>query len=209
VDITIPADQRLSRPGIREHRTVSLEPDERMVLGGLPVTAPGRTLLDMTVEVGSRELEAMVARAQRAELLDRDALVALLDRYRGRGGIAALRAVLATPEGPALTRSEAEARFLELVRRAGLPAPRSNVKLGRYEIDFLWSDERIAVEVDGFRYHSSRSRFEGDRRKDAWLTARGIRVIRLSWRQIVESAVPTIVQVGQALAKVSLRDTSI
>ncbi len=201
VDITIPADRNVLRPGIRVHRTASLDPDERMVVGGVPITTPGRTLMDMTVKVGIRELETMVARAQRAEILDEDRLFAMLERYRGRPGIAALRAVMEIPGGPAMIRSEAESRFLALVRKAGLPTPRANLKVGRYELDFFWPHERIAVEVDGYGYHSSRTRFEGDRRRDAWLNARGFKVIRLSWRQIVESPVPTIVQVGQALAK--------
>ena len=104
-----------------------------------------------------------------------------------------------------MTRSEAEMRFLELVRRAGLPPPEVNVRLGRYEIDVLWRAEGIAVEVDGFRYHASRPRFEGDRRRDSWLLARGIKVIRLSWRQITDEAVATAVQVGQALTRAGER----
>ena len=99
-----------------------------------------------------------------------------------------------------LTRSEAEDRFLALVRGAGLPTPSANVPVGPYEIDFFWVSEGIAVEVDGYRGHSTRPRFEGDRRKDAWLLARGVKVIRLSWRQIVHEAMGTAVLVGQALA---------
>ncbi len=104
-----------------------------------------------------------------------------------------------------MTRSEAELRFLELIRRAGLPAPAVNVTFGRYEIDFLWRAQGIAVEVDGFRYHASRLRFEGDRRRDSWLLAHGIQVIRLSWRQITDDAVATAVQVGQALTRAEVR----
>ena len=49
----------------------------------------------------------------------------------------ALRALLTEPS---LTRSEAERRLLALVRAAGLPPPRTNTPIGRYEVDFLWPE---------------------------------------------------------------------
>lgn len=201
VDVKLASGNRGRRPGIRVHRVVRLEVAERTVLEGIPITTPAQTLTDLAGSIGSRELERAVARAEREGLVDRGALSSLVERHRGRRGMPALRAVLEARGGPALTRSEAEARFLALVREAGLPMPAVNVPLGRYEIDFLWRDEGIAVEVDGFRHHSSRPRFEGDRRKDAWLLAAGIKVVRLSWRQIADEGVATAVQVAQALAR--------
>jgi very-short-patch-repair endonuclease len=69
------------------------------------------------------------------------------------------------------------------------------------EIDFLWRAEGIAVEVDGYRYHSSRSRFESDRRRTAYLAAHGIQVIPVTWRQIVDEGTATVVQLGGALLR--------
>lgn len=201
VDISIAGGNRGRRPGIHLHRVVVLELSDRTVRDRLPLTTPERTLADLAGVVGSGELERAVARAERDGLVDRESLEALLVRLRGRAGIPALRAVLRADKGPALTRSEAESRFLAVVREARLPVPELNVSVGRYEIDFLWRDEGLAVEVDGFRHHSSRPRFEGDRRKDAWLMARGIKVVRLSWRQISDDRMATAVQVGQALAR--------
>ncbi|MEQ9398318.1 MAG: DUF559 domain-containing protein [Longimicrobiales bacterium] len=201
VDITVPGADRGRRPGVRAHRAAALAPVERTEVEGVPVTTAARTLLDLAGEVGSGELERMVARARRAELTDRSEWPALLSRHRGRRGVAVLRSILSTPGGPALTRSEAESRFLELVRGAGLSVPASNIRIGRYEVDFLWARERLAVEVDGFRYHRSRQRFETDRRKDAWLLGRGVTVLRLSWRQITGEPLATAAVVGQALAR--------
>ena len=99
-----------------------------------------------------------------------------------------------------VTRSAAEDRFLALVREARLPAPRTNARFGPYELDFYWPDERVAVEIDGFRHHSSRPRHEGDRRKDTWLRSRGITPVRLTWKQITVDRTATVVQVGQVLA---------
>jgi very-short-patch-repair endonuclease len=59
------------------------------------------------------------------------------------------------------------------------------VAFGPYELDLFWPEEGVAIEIDGREHHSSRPRFEGDRRKDNWLRAR--------------DATATAVQVGQIL----------
>lgn len=201
VDISVEGANRGHRPGIRVHRVTCLRPDERTVLHGIPITTPGRTLIDLAPVVATNQLEGMLARADRHGLVDREGLRKLLARHPRRPGVPALKAILELHKAPAFTRSEAESRFLQLARRAGLPRPDTNVTIGQYEIDFLWRAEGVAVEVDGYRYHSSRSSFEGDRRRDAWLLARGVKVVRLSWRQITEDAIATAVLVGQALAR--------
>jgi very-short-patch-repair endonuclease len=201
VHILVTEGNRGRRPGIRVHRVARLEPDERTIRDHIPITTPGRTLVDLAGMLGSGELERAVARAERAGLLDRDALSRLVRRYPARRGIDMLRTILERQGGPSLTRSEAEARFLELVRKARLPAPDTNVKIGRYEIDFYWRAQRVAVEVDGYRYHASRRRFERDRRKDGWLLSQGITTMRLSWGQLVDDGMATVAQVAQALAR--------
>ncbi len=200
VDVSVPGD-RGRRRGIRAHRIEPLLPDERTVRAGIPVTAPARTLLNLATASGRSELEIAVARAEREGLVHVGELEALLARRGGHAGSRALRDVLDTAGGPALTRSAAEARFLALVRDARLPSPEANVSVGRYEIDFLWRPAGIAVEIDGFRYHGTRLDFERDRRRDAELLAAGIAVVRLTWRQLTEEPLATIAQLAQALAR--------
>lgn len=199
VDVAVPHGHDRRRPGIRVHRIGGLGPEEWTRRSGIPVTAPARTLLDFAGVAGRRELERAVARAERERLLSRAELLALVVDAGGRRGIATLRAVLGVGGGPMLTRSEAEAEFLALIRKARLPAPEANVRIEGYEVDFLWRAERIAVEIDGYRYHASRSSFERDRRRAAHLAAHGIQVIPLTWRQVVDDGVATAVQLGQAL----------
>lgn len=182
-----------------------MEDDERTSLRGIPITASGRTLVDLASVIGCRDLERAVARAERERLIDGEELPALIARYKGRPGAPMLRAVLAAGSGPLLTRSEAEAEFLMLVRKARLPTPEANVAIEGFEIDFLWRAEGIAVEVDGYRYHSSRPRFESDRRRMTYLAAHGISVISLTWRQIVDEGMATAVQLGQALLRAQRR----
>ena len=82
--------------------------------------------------------------------------------------------------GPRLSRSPPERRLLRAIRDAGLPEPETNVMVGRWEVDFLWRDAGLAVEVDAYSTHSSPRAFERDRRKDADLAARGLMVQRFS-----------------------------
>ena len=132
-------------------------------------------------------------------------LGAVLERHRGRAGVRRLRAVLAAEVGPALTDSEAEEHFLSVVDRGGLARPEVNVPVAGYRVDFLFRAQRLAVEIDGYRYHSSRPRFESDRRRAACLAGRGIQVVSLTWRQVVEDPVRTAVQFAQALARAEER----
>jgi len=94
---------------------------------------------------------------------------------------------LLEPE-PARVRSEAEARFLTLCRRAGVAAPEVNRRIeaaGRsFEADFAWPVPRIIVEIDGCGFHGGRSRANGDRDRDQLLAIAGWRVHRFTADQL-------------------------
>jgi very-short-patch-repair endonuclease len=182
VDVTAPGQPR-PRGRITLHRK-HLDAREVRRREGVPVTAPARTLLDVAGLISRRDLEQAVEEAQVLKLVTPQALARTTGR--GRQGSAALKAVLDLQQEPSMTRSEAEARLLELVRAAGLPAPETNARVLGYEVDFLWRKHKLVVEVDGFAFHSTRQAFERDRRRDAQLQAAGYRVIRFSYVQIVD-----------------------
>lgn len=200
VHVTVPGGGRRNREGIVIHRSVALGVDERTTVHGIPTTAPSRTIADVAGMLGARELERVLATAERERLMEWTELAGLPDRYPRRAGMGMLRALVRKEAGPHFTRSEAERRCLELLRRSGLSRPQANVPVGPYELDLYWPDEGVAIEIDGYAHHRSRPRFEGDRRKDAWLRARGIEVIRLTWRQIVRDPTATAVLIGQVFA---------
>jgi very-short-patch-repair endonuclease len=82
------------------------------------------------------------------------------------------------------TRSDLERLFLRICREHGIPKPEANVRIGPYEVDFLWRAERLVVEVDGWKYHSSRHAFEADRARDRDLGRRGFVVMRFVDREL-------------------------
>jgi very-short-patch-repair endonuclease len=177
----------------------ALDPRDIRKLGGIPITSPARTILDLAAVVRRRELEQALAEAYARRLARRSELASLLARRSSRPGTHALRALLEDGT-PALTRSQAEERLLALIRAAELPQPEVNIRIGRHEVDFVWRDQRLIVEVNGFRFHSSRSAFERDRRRDAELGTLGFRVMRVTWRQIVNEPEALVARLAAALA---------
>jgi very-short-patch-repair endonuclease len=164
-----------------------------------------RTILDVAPGMTPRQLERVLARAERSQLLNTDELRERVRVEGGRRGIRRIRALLRSTTPMAFTRSQAEERFLQLLRTAGIPEPECNVRVGRRELDFLWRDHRVAVEVDGFAFHASRHSFEGDRARDFDLGADGVEVRRVTWRQIDQEPFAVVRRLAATLTRAELR----
>jgi very-short-patch-repair endonuclease len=207
-EVTVPFSRLVRRPSIRVYRARYLEPgggagdaaDQATTAHGIPVTSPGRTLVDLAAVLPTRDLEEAVARAARNGLVTLDALAALVDRHRGLPGIGTLAEVLGRDGGPAFTRSELERRFVDQVRRFGLPSPRFNVEVAGYEVDCWFAAERLVVELDGRAYHRSWRSQKNDRRRDRDLAGQGIQVVRVTWDELAREPDKTMAGVIQALA---------
>jgi very-short-patch-repair endonuclease len=98
------------------------------------------------------------------------------------------------------TRSELEFRFLSLCRKYHLPAPDVNVRIDSLLVDFVWPNERLIVETDGYRYHRGRTAFEEDRSRDLRLRTLGYNVIRLTHRQVVDRPEDVVAALRKALS---------
>ena len=159
--VTVPGEGK-SRRAIQVHRSRTLRPSHMTRRLGIPVTTPSRTLADLRRTLPPKRFAAALREAEFLGLpLEPD-----LD-----------------PDG---TRSEMEALFLGLCRRHRLPKPEVNVRIGGHDVDFLWPDRRLAVEVDGWHSHRTRSAFEEDRARDLKLKLLGFEVVRFTWRQLTE-----------------------
>jgi very-short-patch-repair endonuclease len=117
-------------------------------------------------------------------VIDGRDLEAVLRRAGGRRGAGRLRAVLEDWTEPPFTRREAERLLAEIIEGAGLPKPSFNCWVAGYEVDVHWPDHGLVVEFDSWEFHRTRRAFEQDRVRDADLGDVGLRVIRLTWRQL-------------------------
>jgi very-short-patch-repair endonuclease len=169
--VTVQGRDARSRAGLRVHRSASLD---AAVHNGLRLTTPTRTLHDLAPLLPQHELDRAVEEAVIRGLATPEAL---------QTRPALRRATMVEPQ---ITRSEAERRLRALIRAARLPRPVTNVKVAGWEVDAFWPAHKLVVEVDGFAFHGNRAAFERDRRKDAALVAAGYRVIRITWRQLVD-----------------------
>lgn len=201
VDVTVVGRYVRSRPGIRVHRVQRLDPREVRPHDDLVATSPARALLEIAPDLKLRELERALDEGVVRNMTTVEEVRQVLERNPGRPGCASLHALVAGERRSTLTDSVAAERFLALIRRAHLPAPEVDVWLGRHRVDFLWRAEKVVVEVDGYKFHSSRSRFERDRAKDGELTAAGFIVIRVTWRQLEEEPEAVLARVVMTLAR--------
>jgi very-short-patch-repair endonuclease len=200
VDVTITQGRAGRRPGIRVHRPTALPPCDVVLKHGLMVTTPARTLVDLAASTTRAELERLTEEAQVQRLASPAELLAVIARGTGRPGVRRMRSVVDSIDEPLFTRSEAEKRLRALCRSAALPLPRMNVKRAGWEVDAVWDVQRLVVEVDGYKFHSTRAKFERDRRKDADLTLAGYRVLRITWRRLTRESPQVIAILSAALS---------
>ena len=196
IDVTTPGRQARSRQGIRAHRT-AVDGRDRRTRHRLPVTSPSLTVLDLAATDGELAGEAL-NEALLHRLTSEAEMRALLDRRSGHPGSGVMRRILAEGGGD-FSRQAGEKALRALIRDAGLPKPRRNVGAHGHELDFFWPELRLNVEMDGYRWHSTRARLNRDRRRDAELTARGITVLRFAYDQLEEPQ-RVVAQLAAAIA---------
>jgi hypothetical protein len=133
-----------------------------------------------------RPLERAVEQSLVLRLFDLGALHEALDAHPTRVAAATLAAIVArVADEPALTRSEAEALFLDLCDTYAIERPAVNSSVEDLTVDVVWRARRVVVEIDGHRYHGTHAAFERDRARDARLTVAGYRVVRFTYRRLV------------------------
>jgi very-short-patch-repair endonuclease/predicted transcriptional regulator of viral defense system len=198
IDVTIVGNRR-SREGVRLHRVRALDPRDITTHENLQITTPARALIDFASQAGTSELADGFGEARAKRLVTDARLNAALRRApQNHPGAAIVRAMLR--EGGTYDRSKAERLMRRLCRQAELPQPITNIMLHDHLVDFLWPDQRLIVEVDGYGTHGNRQAFESDRRRDQIHTAAGYVVVRITWSQLQDESVAVAVRIAQALA---------
>ena len=179
--VTVPRRMR-GRNGVVVHRAAH---PEGTVYRGIPVTSPLQTLADFAADASDHELRGAVAAVQQTRLLRAEHVPELRARARGKRGGAALGAILDAGVSP--SRSRSEARVSRHLRAAGLRDPEVNVRVLGHEVDFLWREEKVILEIDTYDFHADVVAFERDRARDLELENAGYQVIRATEEQVPQA----------------------
>lgn len=191
VELIVPRNRRRALPGII-HRPIALPAGDVTSVDAIPVTTVARTLIDVAGVVPRELLEEALDDALRRKLVSIPRLRWRLQETARMGtpGAAALKALIdARASGEAVPQSVFESRLLRLLRKAGLPEPalqheiRDNGRLVAV-VDFAYPNARLAIEAEGYRWHSGRARFERDLARRNALTGLGWRVIHVAWSDL-------------------------
>lgn len=175
--------------GVTVHRATLLVADDITVVDGFPATTPARTVVDLAATTHPVLLERMLDRCDPLEV------DACLDRIgtASRRGTRPLRAMLDARIGG---ESPLEQLWLRRLRRVGLPSPVLGYQLVVGDrvlvLDMAWPEHRVALEVDGWSTHGTRTQFDRDRERDLLATRAGWRVLRVTSRTPVREVVATL-----------------
>jgi len=191
-------------PGVRRHHIPPPSGGEVAEHDLVPCTSPARTIVDLAGGVGEGSLRRTIEQAAVLQLLDVAEIDAILLGPRRRGSSCLRRILKDWRRYPELRlRSRMEARLLPLLSQGGLPIPGCNemLRIGEqsFEIDFLWRQQRLAVETDGGRFHDNPSAQARDLERNRALAGAGFRVLRLRWEELRDRPEVTIAKIGRLL----------
>jgi hypothetical protein len=169
------------------HSTDDLPREDRRVVGGVPVTSPARTVIDLARDLPLHAAEdvldrAIVRRLTNFTILERRAREL---RSPSRGGCAVVLRLLAQRNpNMADVRNGWEAAVLRGLRQMGIAVPEPDhpvfVDGRRRYLDFAWPDKMVALEFDGFDPHSGRRVFDDDRERQNALVDAGWKIFRVT-----------------------------
>ena len=190
-EVTAVTERRVR--GVVTHRARRQENAlDASVWRGVPVTSVPRTLVDLAGKLPGGPLARACHEAIVRHRLQPVQVEALLRRRPSSRGAERLRQVLVGDERVLL--SKLEAGFLAMLRAAGLPLPETNRRAGTHWVDCRWPDRRLTVELDSYRFHSSRRAWEQDRRREREARARGDDFRRFVYADVFETPALTVAE---------------
>jgi very-short-patch-repair endonuclease len=199
LEITIPTRRRVRLAGVRVHNTELPTAADITRQHGIPVSSPARTLRDLTAVVPSWVVEHAVDEALSRKLTSLAQLRRVAEPLQGRGRsrCTVMRDILdRRSEAVEPGESPQEHRLARLLVREGLPRPvqQHQVRLGSrtVRIDLAYPDARVAIEYDGWEFHSTRSAFDADRARANDLVLLGWDVLRFTSASSDSAIVETV-----------------
>lgn len=194
VEVTVPRNSHgRSKEGSRVRRR-DLSDVDVIERRGLAVTALPLTVVEAAARRGGGS-KVMDTGLQRHTTLG--ALWTAHLRNRGRHGSPAARRLLQGADDGA--RSEAERLLGRLMRAARITGWATNQRIAGYEVDVVFREAKVAIEVDGLAFHTDADVFHRDRVKQNAISLAGYQVLRFTWLDLVEHPDRVIATIKRAI----------
>jgi hypothetical protein len=172
-----------SFPGVVVHARRRLERHEH---AGIPVTAPGQTVLDLA----TLRPDLLERALSQVDFLESGLATLATAAASGDRGAPAVRAALADYDPNFARLNDVfEIDFYALCREWGIePLPIPNVEVApKLIVDALWPEHDLGVELDGGQNHSSPAQLLRDAERDLICRGLGLRIIRYRRAQITRT----------------------
>jgi very-short-patch-repair endonuclease len=206
IEIVGPTRKRL-QAGVNYTCSI-LSPHEVRPYRGFIITSVERTLVDLASVWSQEQLAIGLDDVLRRRLTLVSRVSCLLESLgmEGRKGSGVLRRLLRERSGlDEFPESPLESRFLQFVRRFGLPEPQVQKRFttdgGRVRrVDVFFPHACLVIELDSYEWHSGRRAWEEDLKRRNELQARGLRVMHYTGRDLVKRPRETANEIMALLA---------
>lgn len=194
VEVTIPRNSyRVTRVGVRTRRR-DLKSTDVVERNGLRVTELAFTVVEAAVRRGGGVALLDNALQRHTEL---GQLWEAHLRNKGRRGSPAARRLLeAAADG---ARSAAERLLIELLKSAGITGWKANYPVAGYPVDVAFPHCKVAIETDGYAFHSDPEVFNKDRKRQNAIALAGWQVLRFTWLDLTEYPERVIAEISRAI----------
>lgn len=167
-------------------------------------TAPDWTAVEVARSLRRPRALATLDAALRTGICDARRLTLAAAEQKGRRGIVHVRELIPLARPEAESPMESEARLM--MHDGGLPEPDLQYRIidrgGRvWRVDFAWPDRRVAVEYDGYDWHSGPDDLTRDRQKRAALAEIGWTVISIVSDDVRRTPWDTVRRIGHQLRR--------
>ena len=163
-------------------RRLNLDRRDVSELKNIPCTTVPRTIVDLAAVLDDDSLARVFHEANVKYGTTPAQVEAVLQRRGNAPGARKVREVIHGELRVSL--SVLERAFLAALKRAGLPLPDTNVRIGNYRVDCRWAVLGVTVELDSYRYHRSRYAWEQSHSREREARRRGDEWRRFTYEDV-------------------------
>jgi hypothetical protein len=206
IHVTVPGSGGRSLADVHVHRARTLAAEDTMLVDGLRVTTPARTVLDIAARAADHEVLRLIREGEYLGLLPAGAMLDAVASHPRHPGAPRVRRVDPATATAALQQTPLEDDLAALIATLPVPTPRSQLSVrgasgAGYRLDFGWPDARVAAEADGRSAHERSASLESDRFRDNDLAAVGWQTLRFTRLQIVRGRFDTAKQIVSTVVR--------